>query len=435
MKKGVLVGIIVLALVVIVSPGIVGKLSEQSLDENLNRAADHSAEVIVTSQEFERGWFSSEGEHRIELGEGDLRQMMTMMSEDRGDHPILVVNTKIDHGIIPVTSMTRERGSLRPGLGSAVSTMRVEFEDGSSVDLPGEIYSKLALNGDLDSEYILEAGSKNLDKGTVEWLAANIDLDADASTGGYAFDGDFGGMVMTDGTDVMTVGPMTFSGEQVQSEYGYMVGDIDFSMDSVRVVTNGMESANLRGMTVVAVNELDGDRAIGEAALGVESVTVPDFGEVAIDIQARSDTDAEALGRIMAVMESMPPDADPNYSVMMAEAEGKDLFAAGIEFEASTVNVQLPMGTVEMALSFSAPKQDRDTFEWTSLLLKGEATLNMRIPEPIVQMATSMNPQAGGIIAMGYLRKEGDYYVMDAEMAQGLLTVNGAPIPIPVGAF
>ena len=70
MKKGVLVGILVLALVIIVSPGIVGKLGEQSLDENLNRAADHSAELVVTSQGFDRGWFSSEGEHRVELGDG-----------------------------------------------------------------------------------------------------------------------------------------------------------------------------------------------------------------------------------------------------------------------------------------------------------------------------------------------------------------------------
>jgi hypothetical protein len=36
---------------------------------------------------------------------------------------------------------------------------------------------------------------------------------------------------------------------------------------------------------------------------------------------------------------------------------------------------------------------------------------------------------------MGVLKKEGSVYVMDAKMKKGLLTVNGAPIPIPMGAF
>jgi hypothetical protein len=36
---------------------------------------------------------------------------------------------------------------------------------------------------------------------------------------------------------------------------------------------------------------------------------------------------------------------------------------------------------------------------------------------------------------MGLLRKDGDAYEMQAEFAQGLLTVNGAPFPIPVQGF
>jgi hypothetical protein len=36
---------------------------------------------------------------------------------------------------------------------------------------------------------------------------------------------------------------------------------------------------------------------------------------------------------------------------------------------------------------------------------------------------------------MGFLKKNGDIYEMDAKLAKGLLTINGAPIPIPLGAF
>ena len=44
-----------------------------------------------------------------------------------------------------------------------------------------------------------------------------------------------------------------------------------------------------------------------------------------------------------------------------------------------------------------------------------------------------MNPDAGAIIGMGYLRRNGDVYEMHAEYAKGLLTINGAPMPIPMG--
>jgi hypothetical protein len=36
---------------------------------------------------------------------------------------------------------------------------------------------------------------------------------------------------------------------------------------------------------------------------------------------------------------------------------------------------------------------------------------------------------------MGFLKKEGSVYIMDADMKKGLLTINGAPFPIPLGAF
>jgi len=47
-------------------------------------------------------------------------------------------------------------------------------------------------------------------------------------------------------------------------------------------------------------------------------------------------------------------------------------------------------------------------------------------------MAKMMNPQAGSLVAMVILIKDGDDYVMAAEYAKGMLNVNGAPMPIPM---
>ena len=47
-------------------------------------------------------------------------------------------------------------------------------------------------------------------------------------------------------------------------------------------------------------------------------------------------------------------------------------------------------------------------------------------------MAQAMSPDVGRLVAMGALKKDGDFYEMKAEYAKGLLTVNGAPMPIPL---
>ena len=140
-----------------------------------------------------------------------------------------------------------------------------------------------------------------------------------------------------------------------------------------------------------------------------------------------------AIVRRMAFQ--VPSAAEPAQMAGKIESEVKDLVAAGLDLNISQFDVALPMGTVEASMSFSAPEQDRDAFAWTSLLLKGKANVDMKIPEALVQMATAMSPEDGMVVASGYLRKEGEFYILDADMKQGLLTVNGAPIPIPMGMF
>ncbi|MDH4057039.1 MAG: YdgA family protein, partial [Gammaproteobacteria bacterium] len=153
MKKSVIALILLAVLIIIVSPGIVGKLAENSVGENLNWAAEESGELVVTTTGFDRGWFVSEGQHRVELKDGSIRSLLSAAASDDGDAtlPVLLINTRIDHGLVPITSMSREQGSLAPGLGSAVSTLSVEFGPGETIALPGTIYSKVGLGGGLES--------------------------------------------------------------------------------------------------------------------------------------------------------------------------------------------------------------------------------------------------------------------------------------------
>ena len=435
MKKSVLALILFAVLVIIVSPGIVGKLAEDTVGENLNWAAQESGELVVTSDGFDRGWFSSEGQHRVTLSEGQLRS--TMIAGANGEPlPALLINTHLDHGLIPVTSMSREQGSLAPGLGNAVSTLAIELGDGQSIDIPGTIYSKVGLSGDLDSHYVVDAGTRVVDDGEVSWQATTINIVSSASTGNIEFDGNIGPMTFGNELQVVAVDGLTIVGQLAGTPYGFNVGDVDMSIGEMTISSTGMPMGGMKGLNLKASSSVDNDIAAAAIRLELSGQTVPNFGDVSViaDLDL-SGLDAAALGAVTKRLEGLASSEDPNQIMLAAEKEFKDLFAAGFDMNVEQFDVALPMGTVETKMSFEFAGSDQATFEWSSLLLGTVAAIDIRVPEALVQLASSVNPEAGAIVGLGYLKKDGDSYIMDADLKKGLLTINGAPIPIPMGAF
>ena len=436
MKKGLVVVLVLLAAVILVSPAIVGRMAEQSMDENLNWAAPESGAVSVTSESFDRGWFSSEGQHRIEIKDGELLSAMSTMGMQTDELPVLLINTKLDHGLIPVSSMGREKGSLAPGLGSAVSTLAIESPDGEVVEIPGTIYSKVGLGGELRSNYIVGPGSHTDGDVTASWGSTNIDIKTDPSSGEAVFKGQIGDLSIDSGTEGVSLGGITFEGEQIPTEYGFAVGQVEFAVDELVVASPGAPGP--MSMAVTADTQLDGEDVNADATVSMTMRKLPQLGDMTLDLDlAIEGADAASMGRLEQVVNSLDPAAQQDPMAMYAAMEDdlKQLFASGFALNFNRFDITIPQGTITSKLLFSFGEDDIDTFEWTSLLLNTEAAIDLSIPEPIVEMVMAMNPQASMAIGGGYLVKEGDAYVLKAEMKQGLLTVNGAPIPLPMGAF
>ena len=436
MKKGLVVVLVLLAAVILVSPAIVGRMAEQSMDENLNWAAEESGAVRVTSESFERGWFSSEGQHRVEITDGELLSAMTSMGVQSDELPVLLINTKLDHGLIPVSSMGREQGSLAPGLGSAVSTLAIESPDGEIFELPGTIYSKVGLGGELQSNYTVGPGSHTDGDTTASWGSTNVDIKTDPSSGEAVFKGKIGDLSIDSGNEGVSLAGITFEGEQKPTEYGFAVGEVEFAVDELIIAAPGAPGP--MSMAVTANTQLDGENVNADATVTATMRKLPNVGDMTLDLEmALEGADAAAMGRLEQVANSLDPSAQQDPMAMYAAMEDdlKQLFASGFALNFNRFDITVPQGTITSQLLFSFGEDDVDTFEWTSLLLNTEATIDLSIPEPIVDMITAMNPQAAMAIGGGYLTKEGDAYVLKAEMKKGLLTVNGAPIPVPVGAF
>lgn len=435
-KKGVVALLVILALIVIVSPGILGRLAEKSVDENLNWAAAESGEIVVSADNFDRGWFSSEGQHRIEIREGNLQAMLQELGPPGDELPVLVINTHLDHGLIPVSSMSRENGSLAPGLGSAVSTLRVEFSDGETFEIPGKIYSNVALNGELESSYELDAGSRGDGDTTAAWGASKVEVTTNPSSGDVKFAGNIHDVSFADESDSFNVDRITFSGSQAPTKFGFATGNMTMEIDGVSVSTNGVQASGLRRMSVDGHTRLDNGRVNGRTTLEMELSALPQFGEVSVAGDIRVDgADAEILGELIRKLEALGPNPDQAQAFTTVEGDLKRLLASGLEMRFDQLDVTLPMGTVTTSMKIKVLEKDASAFDWSSLLLATEASANVSVPQALVDMAMQMNPQANAVVDMGFLQKNGDVYEVSAEYKKALLTINGQPMPIPLGAF
>lgn len=432
MKKGFVALLVVVALVVLVSPALIGRLAEKSVDENLNWAAAESGDLVITSTGFDRGWFSSEGQHRIEIKEGRLSAMLTAKYGD--DYPVLIIDTHLDHGLVPFSSMSREQGSLAPGLGSAISTISIEAPDGETFGLPGKIFSRVALGGEMQSNYVLEADSYEQDGTVASWADASIDITTNPSTGDVDYAGSVGRLTIEDDNDTLTLEGMTFSGTQTPTKYGFPVGNIVIELSGLSMATAAGASGGLRGLSIDATSSVDDGDVSGRTLLTLDAQTVPQFGEISIMADMTFDgADAAAFAALKKAVEARDPAGDPTMVFATMEEDLKRLLAAGLELRFDQLDIALPMGTVMTKLDVKVAEEDPDTFDWTSLLLGTEASANVTVPEALVDMAMQMNPQAGAVVGMGFLQKSGDVYEMEADYKKGLLTINGAPMPIPLG--
>ncbi len=435
MNKGFVALLIGLALVVSVSPGIIGHLAEKSMDAQFEWAASGSEEVVVRAEGFDRGWFSSEGRHRVELRDGRLRDILVAYSDaESGAVPALSIDTRIDHGLVPLSSMAREQGSLVPGLGSAVSTIRLDTGTGKPVPLPGAVYSRLGLTGALRSNYALEAGAFTHDDATAEWGPIDIDVTTSPASGGVAFAGSIASFGVRSVADNVRIDNIAFAGDQRPSGFGFRVGPLGGSIEAIRFDSSATPA--IGPIAIDSTSAVDDGRVSASASLRIDNLPVEALGTATVSFQLRLvDADGPALGDIRRALGRLRPEADADSVMLAVEADARRLVGAGLALHIDEARLQLPEGDVVAELHLAVREADIPDFSWPAALLAADASLDFRIAEALVQLAMAANPEVGGIIGMGYLRRNGDVYELRAELGDGLLTVNGAPLPLPSNAL
>jgi uncharacterized protein YdgA (DUF945 family) len=438
-KRWIVVLLVVLAVVVLVSPGIVGRMAEKNLEDNMKWAESESGAIEFQTESFDRGWFTSIGRHRVVLSGASFGAAMQNYRNETGypDLPSLVIDTRLDHGLVPVTSLGRDSGSLKPGLASTVSTFQIDPGNGELVPLPGSLFSNVSLSGASDSRYLLEAGNYQHDELQAEWQGADIAIQTDWSTGAMVVDGGIEPFTLTDKSDTAHFGAITIVAKQVKSDYGFNVGTAEFSMDSFAIDSIGT-SATVGKISLAGNADVADARLNVGSRVAVDEIVIPGMGDMnfVLDL-ALNRLDAASMQVITNALREAQGAADPEAALAAVypqiEGDVQKIVSSGAELRIDQLDLTLPQGKVTTKIVVNIPADDSPAdFAWSSVLLALTASADVRMPAVLFDFVQAMNPQAAGLVAMGILLQDGEDYVMNAEYAQGLLSVNGAPMPIPM---
>jgi len=430
-KKSVVALLIILALVVLISPGIIGRLAEKSVDDNLNWAAADRDDIVVTSTGFDRGWFTSAGQHRVELREGDLHDLLfgAFDMAETDALPVLIIDTRLDHGLIPVSSMARDHGSLLPGLGSAVSTLSIEFADGSVVNLPGTIFSNIGLTGALQSNFVLEPGGVDAAGVRFDWSKADFVITASPANGDIGVSGELGSFAVASDGETVIVDTLDVSVDHTATPFGFTVGPAKITLKSFAIIS-AADTTTIGPIFIDSDSAIDDGRLNADVTFRMENAPIPNFGAANIDIVARlENVDAAALGQLRRSLDAM---STADAAMIDIEGDLQRLLASGLEWHFDQLDVELPLGRVTSRISAVVSQSDAGDFTWASALLSLDASADISLSVDLVDMLTDAYPDMHTVIAMGFLQRKGEYYTIEAAFAKGLLTVNGAPMPLPI---
>lgn len=436
MKRSIVFILVAAAVVVLVSPGIIGRLAERSVDRNLQWAAEQDDDIVVTSERFDRHWFSSQGRHRIEIRDPARQQAIrALLGAGAGDgFPTLVIDTHLDHGLIPVTSVGRDHGSLAPGLGRGVSTMFIEFPDGETFPVPGTLYSDIRLDGIVAAEYVVAPGAHQASGVSAAWGSADVHFSTHTDPRGYRAEGSLDSLAVRNELATLNVGTTTFSADQRQTGFGFSAGDVSLQMASVSVDETDGARVSFGPLVFSANSTVSGDSVSGTGSLSVGGVELPGYGGTDFDLALRfEDVDGPALGRVLQTLDRVEDDLPAEQLSALLDGDLRQLVAAGFDLDVERFDVHLPQGTVTSAMHFTVAASDAAEFEWSAVLLALDAVVDLSIASEFVDFAMASNPDAAAVVGMGLLRRNGDVYEMRAEYRKGLLTVNGAPMPIGQG--
>lgn len=438
MKRWLLAGLLALAVILLLSPGIVGLIAERSIERQLENAAARDPGYAVTTARFDRGWFTSAGQHRVPLRDPRVLEVIETLrpGATTGDAPpVLVITSHVDHGLLPVGAAARDPAAAMPALASGVSTLALELADGTTIALPGELESRIGISGAARLRYRLPGGEWTFDGTTATGDALAVTADVSADGRDVSLLASLAGWQVAGPSISLDIESASLDWDATMTRVGLPLGSGELRAVGLRLVGGGRNLA-FDSLAIGTDSRLDGDHVNADWRIRLEGLAVADRRyDARLEGNAYGDAAATAtlirrLERAAETSTGAPPAGELPYPG--AADDLRRLLAAGSRLRIDSLQVTTPHGPIEIALQLETPAID-ETPDWPGIALATEGFADVTLPRALVDSSPDIQSRLLPFIAGGFLRIEGDTYRLRAEYAGGLLTVNGAPLPIPLG--
>lgn len=427
------------------APWLLGSFAEREIERRLDAGAQSQPGIAIVTEEYRRRWFSSDSRHRIVVTDPTVTEALRELAggEAFADEPAIVITTRIGHGPLPLGEDAR----LQPGLSRAVSTFSLETgAGGDPIPLPGRLVSSTALDGSLHAEFRMEPGSRELAGGGISWQAAELDADVSADGKRIHTRGRLGGfeLVAREDEDAgikrVRVGAVEGDSVQQYTANGLPVGPLALTVDAISVSGDGA-IVDVHDMRITSDGEVQGELLTGTTELRIARMEAGGAAPVALTLELAMQNVHEpslaALSETVQTLEQGGFGGDAAETFRRMEADIARLVAAGPVFDLRKLGIELPEGEVRLTsyLALAAGGDPDAPLDAAELLGRLTGTAEVRVPAGVIEEVRRIDRDAAEqlemLIAAGMLRPDGDDYRLQAEYGNGLLTINGLPLPVP----
>jgi uncharacterized protein YdgA (DUF945 family) len=457
--------LVILAICVLMAPGIIGFQAETRYQELLSQMETGGFEVV--KKEYQRGWFDSaaETEFRIPLGQAAGAPEQGVPEEIK-----FTLRSDIIHG------------PLSPDGGFGIAYIKTHVIADGENPFPQQKDGLLKTSIDLSGN-----GVATLDVPSVETVqeTGRPNMSFDGLTGDIKFDAQFSEIQMNlamprfaiagDSGQMFEIKSVALDSKSKEGIAGLMLGQGELTIDQV-VVTNPNDSAmvDINSFKLSAESREDGSNILFSIVYALESVTVNEqrYGPAEIHISAEN-LAADALAKMQQEIEEINrqklPESQRGMALMGTMlSSGAALLKNDPLLAIDKLQVETPEGTIEGEFSVQSRGLSMEEISNAAAALnKLEVEAFLRMPETLfvalfenqarseIQNRIALRRQLGeeveepsaqeleeyvksmagqklnGLIQQQLLVRDGKYLASTGGLSGGLLTVNGKTIALP----
>ncbi|HZW59850.1 MAG TPA: DUF945 family protein [Woeseiaceae bacterium] len=424
MRRRLLLAVLLPAALLLGTPELLGRWLAA------HAAAALAASGIVTER-YERGWLSSRARLRLSVRDEHLARLAGWLGTGavRTRPVVMIVEMRVDHGILPLGALFHDDGSLQPGLANGVATLRLQTVDGTRQLLPGRLRLHIGLRGAMRVQHALPADRRHVRGGRLSWRRAALDYrtSADGRRQGFGLTLDHASFA--DGRRRIAAERLRVTIEGTAAG----AGDFDIALDGLSSAAHGAVLRDAAGARLAGHTALQRGRLEVRATLALHGLLA-----ASTDSRVRLTLGGLDAVRLAAIRRGIgerllgerPPGAAPAEIYRGFFGDLRALIGSGASLSRGTLEIRDPAGvtrgTLDAELPGGAPGRG-----WGPLLHALGCRATLQLPLAVVAARPQLRQDLQPAIAGGVLRADGDAYRMRASCGDGVLTINGAPLPLP----